>query len=89
MMVKRRICIHLCLLDNQDYKIVVNACDPLNKKQYIIFSRIVGTNALEVKKLLDNLPTELYVGKAPEVKEVANSLNEIGISYHIVPEFKY
>ena len=75
--------------DNQDYKIVVNACDPLNKKQYIILSRIIGTNALEVKKLLDNLPAELYAGKAPEVKGVANSLNEIGISYHIVPEFKY
>lgn len=75
--------------DNQEYRIIIDGCESRNKKTYIALSRIAGTNVLGVKRLLDNTPTELLVGKAAEIKDVLDSLNENNVNYHIVPEFKY
>ena len=75
--------------DNEDYRIIIDACETPDKKQYILLSKISGTNTLGVKKLLDKLPAELYVGKASDIKEIVSALNEAEIRYHIDPVFKY
>ena len=44
---------------------------------------------LEIKHLFEATPYLLFKGLAPEVKELKEKLDECGISYSIVPEFKY
>lgn len=50
---------------------------------------IAGINFLQAKKMIENAPTRLFVGKAITVKEVIAMLNALAISYQVEPIFPH
>ncbi len=75
--------------DEQEYTIVIDKYPSPNKKGYSSLAKITGTNVLGAKKLIENAPTVLFAGKAPEIKSIIEKLKELDIDYHIEPSYKY
>ena len=75
--------------DEQKYTIVLDKYQSSDRKGYSSLAKIIGTNVIGVKRLIENVPVEIFSGKAPEIKTVIDKLKEIEIDYHIEPDFKY
>lgn len=52
-------------------------------------SSITGMSYLDVRNLLKNDRALIFEGKAIDIKKIKDKLDEVGMDYEIVPEFKY
>lgn len=58
-------------------------------KQIRVVSSITGMSYLDVRNLLKNDRALIFEGKAIDIKKIKDKLDEVGMDYEIVPEFKY
>lgn len=75
--------------DTTDYTIVLLANNVPSKESIKTIAGIVGKSFLQAKKMIENAPTSLFVGKAVTVKEVIATLEGSSINYQIEPNFPY
>lgn len=75
--------------DDSEYEIFLEEGNEITKENYFLIQSLTNMSMLEIKHLFEATPYLLSKGLAPEVKELKEKLDECGISYSIVPEFKY
>ena len=75
--------------DTQDYKVVLKNCNLDDIDSLRIVSKILSCNFIETKKLLANLPTLVFEGKATDVKLIKEMLDNISADYEITPNYNY
>lgn len=75
--------------DTTDYSVVLLADNVLSKKSIKTISGICGISFLQSKKMIENAPASLFVGKAEAVKKVIAALDISSISYRVEPDFPY
>ena len=54
-----------------------------------LVSETANCNYVEAKKLIENVPVEIFCGKAVEVKAIKEKLGAANIEIKIEPEFPY
>lgn len=75
-------------IDECDYHVIVTSGD--NSLSVIkVVSDIANCNYIEAKKIIENTPAEIYIGKAVNVKAIMEQLKSAGIDFSIKPEFPY
>ena len=75
--------------DHTLYRVILLPDTPYSKDNLLLIAEIAGINILQAKKVFEDIPTDIYSGKAVEVKEVIQKLEEKSISFKIEPEFPY
>ena len=76
------------LSDSVDYHVILESCD--NSLTSIkIVSEVANCNYIEAKKLINNVPAEVFHGQAVEVKKKKTKLEAASIDFKIEPEFPY
>lgn len=75
--------------DMTEYSVIVKENNPVSKEYLRTISDFLGCNFIEAKKLLEKAPTEIFSGKAYEVKKKIAPLVKIGINLSIVPDYPY
>ena len=75
-------------LDDEDYHVILLSNDS-SVSIIKIISEITTHNYIAVKKMIENAPVEIFIGKANEVKEIKEKLESTNIKYKIEPEFSY
>ena len=75
-------------LDEGDYHIIlVSSENSLSNIKLV--SETANCNYVEAKKLIENVPVEIFCGKAVEVKAIKEKLGAANIEIKIEPEFPY
>lgn len=75
--------------DDNEYEVFLEKGNEITKENYFLIQSLTNMSMLEIKHLFEATPYLLFKGLAPEVKELKEKLDKCGISYSIVPEFKY
>lgn len=75
--------------DTTDYTVILCSDNVPSKESIKAIAGIAGINFLQAKKMIENAPTRLFVGKAVTVKEVIAILNASAISYQVEPKFPH
>ena len=75
--------------DTADYTVVLLAGNVPSKESIKTIAGIAGISFLQAKKMIENAPTRLFVGKAATVKEVIATLEGSVINYQVEPKFPY
>ena len=75
--------------DSTEYTVVLLASNAPSKESVKTIAGIAGIGFLQAKKMIENAPTSLFVGKAATIKEVIATLDASAINYQVEPEFPY
>ena len=75
--------------DATDYRVVLLAGNIPSKESIKTIAGIAGISFLQAKKMIENAPINLFVGKAVMVKDVIAALDELSINYRVNPRFPY
>ena len=73
--------------DTTAYTVVLLADNLQSKESIKTIAGIAGISFLQAKKMIENAPTSLFVGKAVTVKEVIATLDASAINYQVIPKF--
>lgn len=75
--------------DSTDYTVILLADNVPSKESIKTIAGIAGINFIQAKRMIENAPTNLFVGKAVTVKEVITELDVSAINYQVEPKFPY
>ena len=75
--------------DSKQYELFLDAGNKVTGANYSYIQFLTNKNIREIKSIFENAPYLLFKGRATEVKEIRDKLDENGIKYYIVPEFNY
>lgn len=75
--------------DATDYTILLLAGNAPSKESIKTIAGIAGISFLQAKKMIENAPTSLFVGKAVKVKEIIATLEDSAINYQVEPKYPY
>lgn len=76
------------LTDIVDYHVILVSADK-SLTSIKTISKIANCNFIEAKKMIENVPVEVFCGKAVDVKEIKDKLESVCIEIRIEPEFPY
>ena len=54
-----------------------------------LVASIVNCNYLRAKRIIENAPSEMFSGKAVDVREIRDRLVQAGMAFRIEPDFPY
>ena len=76
--------------DSTDYTVILLAVDNASSKDVVkTIAGIAGIGFIQAKKMIENTPTNLFVGKAIAVKGIIATLDALAINYRVEPELPY
>ena len=75
--------------DAVNYTVVLLDGNISSREVIKTISGITGTNFLQAKKMIENAPAKVFVGKAVAVRNVLNEFKASSISYKVDPPFPY
>lgn len=75
-------------LDENDYHMILVSSENSFSNIKII-SEIANCNFIDAKKKIENAPTVIFIGKAVDVKNIIERLDNTKISIKIEPDFPY
>ena len=75
--------------DSTEYSVFFKAKDTLPFEKLKFIAKKCGTSCIKVKSALANGNLFYTKGMAYELKDDIIKMNELGIDYEIIPEFKY
>ncbi len=76
-------------VDTTDYNVVLLAGNIPSKESIKTIANIAGISFLQAKKMIENAPTSLFIGKAVAVKEAIVALESSALNYQVEPKFPY
>ena len=76
-------------VDTTDYNVVLLAGNIPSKESIKTIANIAGISFLQAKKMIENAPTSLLIGKAVAVKEAIVALERSALNYQVEPKFPY
>ena len=75
--------------DSTVYEIILLDDNQESADNLKAIAKITNTNVINAKKLLYNLPSCIFSGKAVEISALVRLLDEKSLKYKIEPEFPY
>ena len=76
-------------LDENTYEIILESNNRANKETLAAVSKAAGCNYIEAKKIVDNPDGAIARGDAVEMRAIARTLVQGGVSFRIVPDFPH
>ena len=70
------------------YRVVLDSKDSSLANVKLVAS-IVNCNYLRAKRIIENAPSEIFSGKAVDVREIRDRLVQAGMAFRIEPDFPY
>ena len=75
-------------VDYSVYHVVLDSKDSSLANVKLVAS-IVNCNYLRAKRIIENAPSEIFSGKAVDVREIRDRLVQAGVAFRIEPDFPY
>ena len=75
-------------VDYSVYHVVLDSKDGSLANVKLVAS-IVNCNYLRAKRIIENAPSEIFSGKAVDVREIRDRLVQAGVAFRIEPDFPY
>ena len=75
-------------VDYSVYHVVLDSKDSSLVNVKLVAS-IVNCNYLRAKMIIENAPSEIFSGKAVDVREIRDRLVQAGMAFRIEPDFPY
>ena len=75
-------------VDYSVYHVVLDSKDSSLVNVKLVAS-IVNCNYLRAKRIIENSPSEIFSGKAVDVREIRDRLVQAGVAFRIEPDFPY
>ena len=75
-------------VDYSVYHVVLDSKDSSLANVKLVAS-IVNCNYLRAKRIIENAPSEIFSGKAVDVREIRDRLVQAGMAFRIEPDFPY
>ena len=75
-------------VDYSVYHVVLDSKDSSLANVKLVAS-IVNCNYLWAKRIIENAPSEIFSGKAVDVREIRDRLVQAGVAFRIEPDFPY
>ena len=75
-------------VDYSVYHVVLDSKDGSLVNVKLVAS-IVNCNYLRAKRIIENSPSEIFSGKAVDVREIRDRLVQAGVAFRIEPDFPY
>ena len=75
-------------VDYSVYHVVLDSKDSSLANVKLVAS-IVNCNYLWAKRIIENAPSEIFSGKAVDVREIRDRLVQAGMAFRIEPDFPY
>ena len=75
-------------VDYSVYHVVLDSKDSSLVNVKLVAS-IVNCNYLRAKRIIENSPSEIFSGKAVDVREIRDRLVQAGMAFRIEPDFPY
>ena len=75
-------------VDYSVYHVVLDSKDSSLANVKLVAS-IVNCNYLRAKRIIENSPSEIFSGKAVDVREIRDRLVQAGMAFRIEPDFPY
>ncbi|MBQ2040105.1 MAG: hypothetical protein II486_11705 [Thermoguttaceae bacterium] len=75
-------------VDYSVYHVVLDSKDGSLVNVKLVAS-IVNCNYLRAKRIIENAPSEIFSGKAVDVREIRDRLVQAGMAFRIEPDFPY
>ena len=75
--------------DNTIYKVSLSNGNKASKSAIKAVAKVSGKNFIQAKRMIENSPSDIYEGKAIQVKEILILLESLPLSYSVMPEFPY
>ena len=75
-------------VDYSVYHVVLDSKDGSLANVKLVAS-IVNCNYLWAKRIIENSPSEIFSGKAVDVREIRDRLVQAGMAFRIEPDFPY
>ena len=75
-------------VDYSVYHVVLDSKDSSLANVKLVAS-IVNCNYLWAKRIIENSPSEIFSGKAVDVREIRDRLVQAGVAFRIEPDFPY
>ncbi|MBQ4202919.1 MAG: hypothetical protein II655_04380 [Thermoguttaceae bacterium] len=75
-------------VDYSVYHVVLDSKDSSLANVKLVAS-IVNCNYLRAKRIIENSPSEIFSGKAVDVREIRDRLVQAGVAFRIEPDFPY
>ena len=75
-------------VDYSVYHVVLDSKDGSLANVKLVAS-IVNCNYLRAKRIIENSPSEIFSGKAVDVREIRDRLVQAGMAFRIEPDFPY
>ena len=70
------------------YRVILDSKDTSLANVKLVAS-IVNCNYLRAKRIIENAPSEIFSGKAVDVREIRDRLVQAGMAFRIEPDFPY
>lgn len=70
------------------YRVILDSKDTSLVNVKLVAS-IVNCNYLRAKRIIENSPSEIFSGKAVDVREIRDRLVQAGMAFRIEPDFPY
>ena len=70
------------------YHVVLDSKDS-SLANVMLVASIVNCNYLRAKRIIENSPSEIFSGKAVDVREIRDRLVQAGMAFRIEPDFPY
>ena len=74
--------------DRNKYRVILDSKDGSLANVKLVAS-IVNCNYLWAKRIIENAPSEIFSGKAVDVREIRDRLVQAGMAFRIEPDFPY
>ena len=74
--------------DRNKYRVILDSKDGSLANVKLVAS-IVNCNYLWAKRIIENAPSEIFSGKAVDVREIRDRLVQAGLAFRIEPDFPY
>lgn len=74
--------------DRNKYRVILDSKDTSLVNVKLVAS-IVNCNYLRAKRIIENAPSEIFSGKAVDVREIRDRLVQAGMAFRIEPDFPY
>ena len=74
--------------DRNKYRVILDSKDGSLANVKLVAS-IVNCNYLRAKRIIENSPSEIFSGKAVDVREIRDRLVQAGMAFRIEPDFPY
>lgn len=75
--------------DDTLYTVSLSEGNQASKAVIKAVSRISNKNFIQAKKMIENAPADVFVGRAVQVKNVLILLESMSLAYHVIPAFPH